>query len=49
MPEGPEVNVIKDGLNYHLKGKIITDINLPEGSKFLKKNLEFNILIHLSL
>lgn len=37
MPEGPEVNVIKDGLNYHLKGKIVTDIDLPEGSKFLKK------------
>jgi DNA-formamidopyrimidine glycosylase len=37
MPEGPEVNIIKDGLNHNLKNKIIFDINLPEGSKFLKK------------
>ncbi len=37
MPEGPEVTIIKDGLNHHLKGKIIIDAILPEGSKFLKK------------
>jgi endonuclease-8 len=37
MPEGPEVNIIKDGLNYHLKNTTIVDINFPEGSKFLKK------------
>ena len=37
MPEGPEVTTIKDGLNHHLKNKIIIDAILPEGSKFLKK------------
>ncbi len=36
MPEGPEVTIIKDGLNHHLKGKIIIDAIFPEGSKFLK-------------
>ena len=38
MPEGPEVNVIKDGLNNVIKNKLIISIDLPEGSKFLKKN-----------
>jgi formamidopyrimidine-DNA glycosylase len=37
MPEGPEVNIIKDGLNHAIKNKVILDINLPTGSKFLKK------------
>jgi len=37
MPEGPEVNVIKDGLNRYLKNTYIIEVNLPEGSKFLKK------------
>ena len=37
MPEGPEVNVIKDGVNHYLKNNFIVDVNLPEGSKFLKK------------
>ena len=37
MPEGPEVNIIKDGLNHQLKNNLILDVNLPEGSKFLKK------------
>lgn len=37
MPEGPEVNIIKDGLNHLLKDKIVIDVNFPEGSKFLKK------------
>lgn len=38
MPEGPEVNVIKDGLNRELKGSIITKIEIPEKSKFVKKS-----------
>jgi endonuclease-8 len=37
MPEGPEVNVIKNGLNNQLKNKTLISINFPEGSKFLKK------------
>jgi DNA-formamidopyrimidine glycosylase len=37
MPEGPEVTVIKDGLNTHLKGNSIISVSIPEGSKFLKK------------
>jgi DNA-formamidopyrimidine glycosylase len=37
MPEGPEVNVIKDGLNNVIKNKLIVSVNLPESSKFLKK------------
>jgi DNA-formamidopyrimidine glycosylase len=37
MPEGPEVNIIKDGLNHLLKNKIITEVIFPIGSKFLKK------------
>jgi DNA-formamidopyrimidine glycosylase len=37
MPEGPEVNIIKDGLNHAIKNKTIIDVNFPEGSKFLKK------------
>ena len=37
MPEGPEVNVIKDGVNHYLKNNFIVDVNLPKGSKFLKK------------
>jgi DNA-formamidopyrimidine glycosylase len=37
MPEGPEVNIIKDGINHNLKDKYIIDVDLPEGSKFLKK------------
>ncbi len=36
MPEGPEVNIIKDGLNHAIKNKIIIDVNFPEGSKFIK-------------
>lgn len=38
MPEGPEVNVIKDGLNNVIKNNLIVSVDLPEGSKFLKKN-----------
>lgn len=38
MPEGPEVTVIRDGLNRHLKGHTVTSVSLPEGSKFLKKS-----------
>lgn len=38
MPEGPEVSVIRDCLNDHLKDKIITSVSLPLGSKFLKKS-----------
>ena len=37
MPEGPEVNIIKDGLNHLLQNKLITDVIFPEGSKFNKK------------
>ena len=37
MPEGPEVNIIKDGLNHLLKNKLIIDVIFPEGSKFNKK------------
>ena len=37
MPEGPEVNIIKDGLNTHLKGSTIIEVSFPDGSKFNKK------------
>ena len=37
MPEGPEVNIIKDGLNAHLKGAQIIEVSFPDGSKFNKK------------
>jgi len=37
MPEGPEVNVIKDGLNHVIKNNLVVSVDLPEGSKFLKK------------
>jgi DNA-formamidopyrimidine glycosylase len=37
MPEGPEVNIIKDGLNHLLQNKLIIDVIFPEGSKFNKK------------
>jgi len=38
MPEGPEVTVIKDCLNDHLKGHTATGVSFPVGSKFLKKS-----------
>jgi DNA-formamidopyrimidine glycosylase len=37
MPEGPEVSVIRDGLNTQLKGKSVISVSIPEGSKFQKK------------
>lgn len=37
MPEGPEVNVIKDGLKNLLQNKTITKIEIPDKSKFNKK------------
>jgi hypothetical protein len=30
-------NIIKDGLNHAIKNKIVIEVNLPEGSKFIKK------------
>uniref|UniRef100_A0A6C0E7L1 Formamidopyrimidine-DNA glycosylase catalytic domain-containing protein n=1 Tax=viral metagenome TaxID=1070528 RepID=A0A6C0E7L1_9ZZZZ len=38
MPEGPEVTVIKDGLNTYLKGNMIISVSIPDGSKFQKKS-----------
>ena len=37
MPEGPEVTIIKEGLNKILKNKLIITIEILEGSRYKKK------------